>query len=271
MCKTESKEWVRPRFVAMLNELWSSRWLLFNSGVVGLVLATGFAFVIPKRYQSTVQLMPPDSRSSSLSSLAVFASSAVPSALSGPASAILGTKDSGSVFVGILTSRTVQDDLINQFDLRRVYHLRLYRDTRKELAHNSSIGEDKKSGNITIVVTDHDPRRAHGLASAYVDELNRLISQMSTSSARRERIFLEGRLKAVKADLDASSQALGQFSSRNTTIDLKSEGQTMLESAGRIQQELIVAQSELRGLEASYASDNTRIKSAKARVDELRR
>ena len=36
------------------------------------------------------------------------------------------------------------------------------------------------------------------MAQAYVEELNRTLAEVSTSSARRERIFLEGRLQAVK-------------------------------------------------------------------------
>jgi hypothetical protein len=47
-------------------------------------------------------------------------------------------------------------------------------------------------------VTDRDPRRAAQLAQAYVEELDRLVAEVSTSSARRERIFIEQRLQAVK-------------------------------------------------------------------------
>jgi hypothetical protein len=43
------------------------------------------------------------------------------------------------------------------------------------------------------------------MADAYEMELDRLVAQLSTSSARRERIFLEERLKQVKADLDTAA------------------------------------------------------------------
>jgi capsule polysaccharide export protein KpsE/RkpR len=61
-----------------------------------------------------------------------------------------------------------------------------------------TVSEDRKSGVITITVTDRDPRRAAQLAQAYVEELDRLVAEVSTSSARRERIFIEQRLQAVK-------------------------------------------------------------------------
>ena len=267
---SDNPQSMRPPFLERVQVLWCHRWLLVKSAMSGLILAAGLAFLIPKRFESKVQLMPPDSQSSSLSNLAALASSSIPSALAGPASSLLGTKSSGAVFVGIMSSRTVQDDLINQFDLRRVYHTRRYVDARKTLTKRTSIDEDKKSGIISIVVTDNDPYRARDLAAAYVSELNRLISQMSTSSARRERMFLEERLKSVKKDLDDSTRDLSQFSSRNATMDVEAEGRTMLESAGKIQQELIASESELRGLEASYGPENTRVKAAKARITELR-
>ncbi len=50
---------------------------------------------------------------------------------------LLGMRTSGATLVGILGSRTVQDDLINQFDLRKVYSKSKYESTRKVLqAHH---------------------------------------------------------------------------------------------------------------------------------------
>ena len=92
---------------------------------------------------------------------------------------------------------------------------------------------------------------------------------MSTSSARRERIFLEERLKFIKDKLDGSSVELSQFSSRNATLDLQSQGQSILGSAERLQGELIAAQSQLSGLKAMYSDDNVRVRQARASVDEL--
>jgi uncharacterized protein involved in exopolysaccharide biosynthesis len=116
---------------------------------------------------------------------------------------------------------------------------------------------------------DRDRYRARALAEAYVEELNRLISQESTSSASRERIFLEQRLKSLKNDLDASSLKLSQFSSHNAMSNPQIQGQDLLEDAGRLQGELITAQSELYGLKAQYSDDNVRVRGARARVDEL--
>ena len=87
------------------------------------------------------------------------------------------------------------DDLITSFDLRKVYSRKFYYDARKKLASRTVVAEDTKSGIISVTVTDNDPARARALAAGYVTQLNTLLAQVSTSSARRERIFLEDRLK----------------------------------------------------------------------------
>ena len=92
---------------------------------------------------------------------------------------------------------------------------------------------------------------------------------MSTSSARRERIFLEGRLQAVNQDLEAAEKEFSQFASKNTAIDIKEQGKAMVEAAATLQGELIAARSELEGLRQLYADSNVRVRSVQARVAEL--
>src|SRR5260370_34283213 len=101
-------------------------------------------------------------------------------------------------------------------------------DARMKLDENTSISEDKKSGIITISVTDHSPQRAAALASAYVDQLNLRVSELSTSSAHRERVILEDRLKVAQRDLDEAVNALAQCSSKNNTLDIQQAGKAML-------------------------------------------
>ena len=109
------------------------------------------------------------------------------------------------------------------------------------------------------------------MAQAYVEELNHLVAVLSTSSARRERIFLEERLQAVSQDLEAAEKDFRQFASKNTAIDVKEQGKAMVEAAALLQGQLIAAQSQYEGLRQIYTDNNTRVRSVKARIDELQR
>src|SRR6266571_635809 len=263
----DSREWQAER----LRLLWERRRFFFRAGAIGLLVSTLVAFLIPKSYTSTTQLMPPDTQSSSGIAMMAAMAAKVGGGLGSMAGDLLGVKSSGALFIGVLRSQTAQDRLIQQFDLKKIYGKRLIADARTMLDENTSISEDRKSGIITISVTDHSPQRAAALANAYVDELNTLVSELSTSSAHRERVFLEERLKVAKRDLDSAVNELAQFSSKNNTLDIQQEGKAMLDAAGTIAGEMIAAQSQLEGLRQIYTDNNSRVRSLNARVAELRR
>jgi capsule polysaccharide export protein KpsE/RkpR len=252
--------------------LWEHRRFLFRVALWGLITSTVIAFLIPNRYESTTRLMPPDTQSGSGMAMiaALMGKGAGSLGLGSMASDLLGTKSSGALFVEILKGRTIQDRLIERFDLRRVYWDRYFEDARKDLAKRSDISEDRKSGVIEITVTDRDPHRAALMAQAYVEELDRLVAQVSTSAARRERIFIEQRLQTVKADLTDASRKFSEYASKNETIDMSTQAKATVEAAAILEGQMIAAQSELDGLEQIYTKNNVRVRSAQARVEELR-
>jgi capsule polysaccharide export protein KpsE/RkpR len=244
------------------------RWLAKVTGtglLVSFCLAL-LAFLIPNKYSSTATLMSPDPQTFSSPSLLDLLRGPNISSLEG---GLLSEITPNETAIGVLESRTIQDDIVNHFDLRRIYHKKLQVEARKRLAEATKIAEDKKTGIISITVEDTDRYRAREIAQAYVDDLNRLVSSLSSSTARRERIFLEQRLNSLKADLDARSQALSQFSSRNATFDPGKQGEATVEAATKLQAELITAESELSGLRAMYADDNVRVRAVRARIDKL--
>jgi uncharacterized protein involved in exopolysaccharide biosynthesis len=175
----------------------------------------------------------------------------------------------GQTAIGIIGSRSSMDAIIAKFDLARVYHSHHSEDTRKSLSKYTDLQEDKKSGIITISVTDTDKGRAQAIAAEYIAQLDSIVNHLGESSAGRERVFLQQRLAEVKAQLDQSSQQLSQFSSRNATMDPAKQGQAMVESAARLQGELIAAQSELSALETTYAPASPQARQAQARVGQL--
>jgi uncharacterized protein involved in exopolysaccharide biosynthesis len=269
----ETQAWLVARV------LWEHRRFVAAVVLRGTLLAVIVALLIPTRYESETKLMPPDQRSGALGMLSAMTSSLSGSSEGGAGMGgalgtvgdLLGLKTSGALFVSMLHSDTIQDALIDRFDLRKVYGVKTYKAARKKLASRTEIGEEKKSGVISITVSDHDPQRAADMAHAYVDELNHMVVNLDTSSAHRERVFLEDRLKVVRKDLDASSKAFSEFASKNTAIDIKEQGRAMVSAAAVLRGQLIAAQSELSGLEQIYAPGNVRVRALQARVEELQR
>jgi len=266
----EETRQVNENSVAHLRLLWEHRRFLGRVVFAGILASGLIAFLIPARYESTARLMPPDNTQTGGLAMAAAALSGGAGGLGNIASDVLGIKSTSDIFVGILSSRTVQDKLVQQFDLRKLYGDRGVEDASKELAVRTGISVDRKSQIIGLTVTDHDPKRAAAMGQAYVEELNRLVAELSTSSARRERMFLEERLKAVSQDLETAEKDFSEFASKNAAIDVKEQGKAMVEAAATLQGQLIAAESEFEGLKQIYTDNNVRVRSVKARIDELK-
>ena len=255
--------------VERLRILWDRRPLLYRWIAIGLVTSTIVAFVIPVRYTSTTRLMPPDQAGQGLASM--FAVLGKSSELGNLGSELFGIKTSGDLFLGVLKSETVENAVINKFDLRKVYGDRRYSDARKQLENRTDLASDRKSGIITIKVSDRSPERAAEIGREYVNQLDRVVITLDTSAAHRERVFLENRLKQVQIDLESAEKDFSVFASKNTALDVKEQGQAMIGAAGQLEGELIAAQTELEGLLQIYTPNNVRVRSVQARIDEYKR
>ena len=237
-----------------------------------MVCATLLAILIPKRYESQARLMPPDSNSSgalALMSALSEGSGGGAGSLGALAGDLMGVQSSDGLFIGVLRSHTLEDAIIARFDLKHVYHTPFQDSARQKLEQNTEIVEDRKSGILALTVTDTDPKRAANIANAYVEELNTTISRVSTSSARRERIFLEERLAKVKQELESAEKTFSQFASKNGAIDIPAQAKAMVDAGAQMEGELVAAQSQLEGLKQIYSDDNYRVRATQARIAEL--
>src|SRR5215831_10505541 len=97
-----------PRWVfQILGEIW---WRLLWTTGIAFLLFTVAAFLIPVRYEGVARLMPPDQSGSANGLMgALMANGGDLFASLG--SGAFGLHTSGATVVGILHSRTVQDDL----------------------------------------------------------------------------------------------------------------------------------------------------------------
>ena len=229
--------------------LWKHRRTLVRLTAISLFVSMGITLVIPKQYKSRTSIMPPDQQNSGALMLAALtAHSGNLGALGNLAGGLLGARSTTAVFIDLLQSASVSGHLIDRFNLQHVYHNRYRIDTAKHLARCTKITENKKSGVITIEVEDTDRTRARDLAQGYLDELNNLVLRTNTSSAHLERVFIEQRLKKVQTDLEKAQLELSEFSSKNSTIDIKEQTRAMVDAGARVQAELMIEQS---GLESS--------------------
>lgn len=249
--------------------LWQYRRVLGRVMAISLVVSIGIAFLIPKQYKASASIMPPDQQNSGAVMLAALAGRGGLGSLGSIASGLLGEHTTTALFVNLLQSGTVRGHLIDRFNLQHVYRTRYRFTAAKRLARHTKISDDKKSGVVTVEVEDTDPVRARDMAQAYLDELNKLVNKTSTSAARQERIFIERRLQDVQNGLEHAQLELSEFSSKNSTVDIKEQTRAMVDAGARVQGELLVQQAGLQSLRQIYGDSNVRVKETNARIAAL--
>ncbi len=260
-----------PVWVENASLFWNHRRLFLKVAAVVWLISIVAVLLLPNEYVASARIMPPEQGGNSAAMLAALVGKSMSGGLAGLAGSLLGTKNSGALFVALLRSGTVSGHLIDRFDLQHVYHKRYRLDTAKRLANMTKITEDTKSGVISIVVTDATRERARGLAQGYLDELNNLVSRVNTSSAHREREFIEQRLNTVQTELQRAQLDLSEFSSKNTTIDIKEQTRATVEAGAKLQGQLIAGETELDTLRQIYGNQNVRVRAAQARTATLQR
>jgi uncharacterized protein involved in exopolysaccharide biosynthesis len=260
------KEWQARRLVL----LWSIRRVPLKLFAICAIASILVPFFIPNSYTATSQLMPPENMTgSNMAMLASLSTKTGP--LGGITSELLNVKTTAGLLIGVLASENILEQMVTQFNLTKVYEVKDDEEAQAKLSANTFIHEDKNSGLIAISVTDRDPLRAAAIANTYIEKLNALLGQLSTSSAHKERVFLEERLKLVKQDLDQATNQLAQFSSSTDTLDPQQESKAMLDAAGGITAQLVASESQLQGLRQIYTDRHPRVKALNARVEELRK
>jgi uncharacterized protein involved in exopolysaccharide biosynthesis len=257
--------------------LWETRRSLFKAGVAGAALAALAALLSPVRFTSTARLMPPDAATwQQVAALNMLGNLMGVSSAPSPDNRMFGqdpmtlARHEG-LFVGILSSETVQNDLIQKFDLRKIYGCGTRAEARRQLSRRTSILEDRKNGILTIHVTDHERRRAMEIVQEYVSQLNKVLADMNISPAHRERIFLLDRLQQVNGELENAETELAQFLSANSALDPGERAKAVIKIVAALSGQLADQEAHLEALRQPYEDNNIRIQTERSKIDELKR
>jgi tyrosine-protein kinase Etk/Wzc len=137
-----------------------------------------------------------------------------------------------------LTCNTILDRMIERFQLMRVYKAKYMEDGRRSLLGQAIIQVDKKSGIISVQVTDKDAKRSAMLANGFLEELDKLLQDLVAQEARGHLVFLEKELSNASLNLSKAEEALRSFSQKNNVIQLDTQTRGTLEYIARLRAEI---------------------------------
>ena len=228
------------------------------------VIAVVAVLLMPNMYTAKTSILPPQQNESSANVLVGQVG-----ILSGLSATDLGLKNPSDIFIGILKSCSVQDALINQFDLRRVYWVQAYQDARKKLSQRSEILAEKE-GLISISVSDRDPHRAADIANAYVDQLRALNQRLAVSEAAQRRLFYEQKLADERADLAQAELSLKQAEDKTGLIQPDAQSRALIDAVASTRAQVGTKEVQLQAMRTYATPNNPDLKRAEEELAGLR-
>jgi tyrosine-protein kinase Etk/Wzc len=234
------------------------------------LLATVVAFVLPIRYEAKIVLLPPSQNSSIGSSLlGQLGSLGSLGSLATLAGGSLGLKNPADQYVSFLTSRTVEDAMIQRFDLMKEYHEKRMSDTRKDFERRTTAVAGTKDGLIRISVEDRDPKRAADLANGYVEEFRKLSASLAITEAARRRLFFEQQLQQAKESLTAAEDAMTKTQQSTGVLQIDSQARSLIESAAVLRAQVVAKQVQIEGMRSFATDENPNVILAKQELAAL--
>jgi len=214
------------------------------------VIVASASLGMPNWYKATATILPPQQGQSN--AVAILGQLSV---AAGGTTQALGIKNPSDVFVDMLKSRTIADQLTEKFQLVKIYDKKFIVDARRELAGNSSITA-AKDGVITIDVEDRDPKRAAELANAYVDELRAMTQDLAVGEAGQRRLFFDTQLKRTKDDLINAETQLKTFNEKTGTINPESQAILTVSTAAALRAQITSREVQLSAMRTFATETN---------------
>ncbi|NTW68466.1 MAG: lipopolysaccharide biosynthesis protein [Chlorobiaceae bacterium] len=221
--------------------------IILGAPVIGAVIAAVFTLFQPDIYTADTQIMPPQQQSSASALLGQLG------ALGGMAGAA-SIKNPNDIYVAMLRSRTLQDNMISRFKLQQIYKTKSSEALRRTLSAATKVDVGKE-GIIGISVDDRNPQQAVMLANGYVDELQRLTQVFAVTEASQRRLFFEKQQQQAKQALSDAEINLKQLQETTGIIQLDAQSQLIISTAAGLKSQIAMKEVEL-GAMRTFATGN---------------
>ena len=230
------------------------------------VVVAGLTLLSTNIFTATTKILPPQQGQSAASALlSQFAGLA---GLAGGAAGAL--KNPNEIYVAMLKSRTVADNLIQRFDLMKLYEAKYLSRARKALESVTKIIAGK-DGIITIEVDDKDPKRAADMANAYVEELLKLTQVLAVTEASQRRLFFERQFTQAKDNLARAEGAARQGLQQGGLVKVDDQGRAMVEVTARLRGQITVKEVQIGAMRTFATDQNPSLNLAQQELESLKR
>ena len=245
----EREERKETDILDLLAALYAGKGLVIGGTLAMCVLAGALTFLIPREFESTVQILPPKEQKQG------FGFSDLLSALPIP-TLRLGEKGTpADIFVATLKSRLTRRVMIEKFNLLERYGAESMTDAVEILAEKTIV-DKTEDGTILIAVLDQDPQTAADMAMHYtviLDKTNKKIAQITASERL---LFVRSLLSDEDEKLEVKMKSLQEFQSEHNAIAIEDQARAVITAAAAMQTDAMELEIVRQGFILSGLDEN---------------
>jgi len=218
------------------------------SGLAGAVLFAIVSLILPSWYRTSTTIFPPEQ--TSLMPYAALMQQVAP-----PVLGQIGGVAPGTIYIEMLKSRTVSEQIIREFDLMKRYKAHNIEEAIDGL--HSHLGFTlQDNGLLFMTVEDRDPQRAADMANRMVELLDQTSRKLKETSAARTAEFVHKQLAERDQMLAAAEDSLKRFQQAHNTIDLDEQLKSAMDIVTTLSSRAISLETEMQ-IMAHYTSTNS--------------
>lgn len=241
-----------------------AKWVLLTYMLIGLGLGVLLALVLPPYYEGEAVFLPPKNTD------LIPGMGASMGGGGAAASLLLGGGDSAAdIYLGMLASRTVADDVIDRVGLISIYKVSGHDKARAKLKQASTFSL-RKNLLIYVQIKADTPALAEKITNAYLDALYRLNGKMVASASAHRAVFFDQQLDQQKAALVQAEVALKTVQEQTGFLLPVGEAQAGVAATAQLQAQVGAAEATLNGLLIGGTEQNPGVVQARSLVNQLR-
>lgn len=237
------------------------RWMA-TAFILSVILV---AFVLKPTYTAEALFIPPqNSPGSAITQLAGQLGSL------GIAGGLGGLKTPADIYIGILQSRTIADDVIARFHLQEVYKSKKLSGAEKMLGENTKFVAGKDTL-IKISVDDEDPQRAANIANGFLDELQHQNGRLALTESSQRRLFFERQLEKEKDALADAEVDLKKTQESTGLIAPSPQMQVEIATIADIRAQITSREIQLSSMRQAATDQNPEVIRVQTQIEGLQK
>lgn len=250
----EKNEEIRPDDHNLLDYLIviaKHRKLILSITLCTALITAVISFMLSPIYRAETKILPPQqNRSNSAIELL--------SQLGGAAgvSAMKGMETPAELYIELLQSRSILDQIIDRFELLSLYKTESRESVRNKLLRRFKATNGRKSNIVNITFDDEDPKRAADIANAFVEELINLNKGLAITEASQTRLFFKEQLKDTKMALTRAEERLRGYQEKSGAVKVEAQAAVVIETVADLRAQIAAKEVQLKVMKTYATAQN---------------